>query len=127
MDSVTPRRRALLSVAADLVVVLVFVAIGRSIHGHGDGWRGLVSTTWPFATGVALGWLVIARQRRNGESMRDGAVVCLVTVVVGMVVRVVAGQGTAAAFIAVATGFFGASMIGWRLVLSEIRRHREKP
>ena len=33
-----------------------------------------------------------------------------------MILRVVAGQGTALAFILVAFGFLGATMVGWRLL-----------
>ena len=46
------------------------------------------------------------------------------TVVVGMILRVIAGQGTAAAFILVAFGFLGATMIGWRLLSMAIGRAR---
>jgi hypothetical protein len=43
-------------------------------------------------------------------------------VVVGMTLRVVAGQGSAFAFILVALGFLGAMMIGWRVLVSAVRR-----
>jgi len=33
----------------DIFVVLLFVAIGRANHHHGDSLSGMVSTTWPFA------------------------------------------------------------------------------
>ena len=38
------------------------------------------------------------------------------TVAVGMLLRVVSGQGTAAAFIVVALAFLGLFMLGWRLL-----------
>jgi hypothetical protein len=41
-----------------------------------------------------------------------------VTVVVGMILRVMSGQGTAVAFIVVALGFLGATMVGWRIVVA---------
>jgi hypothetical protein len=37
-------------------------------------------------------------------------------VVLGMVLRVVSGQGTAVAFIGVALAFLGLFLLGWRLV-----------
>jgi Protein of unknown function (DUF3054) len=37
-------------------------------------------------------------------------------VAVGMVLRVVSGQGTAFAFVVVALCFLGAGMVGWRLL-----------
>ena len=37
-------------------------------------------------------------------------------VVLGMLLRVVSGQGTAAAFIGVALAFLGLFLLGWRLL-----------
>jgi hypothetical protein len=54
----------------------------------------------------------------------DGAVICLITVTVAMVLRVVAGQGTAVAFILVALCFLGALMLGWRMLLTRLTRRR---
>jgi hypothetical protein len=46
------------------------------------------------------------------------------TVALGMVLRVVAGQGTAVAFVLVALGFLGLFLLGWRLVALGILRRR---
>jgi hypothetical protein len=110
--------------AIDLVIVLLFVAIGRSVHDHGVRVGGMISTTWPFALGLGAGWILVVASRRDGTGLRDGVVVTLSTVAVGMVLRVLSGQGTAAAFIAVALGFLGAAMIGWRLALAGLARVR---
>jgi Protein of unknown function (DUF3054) len=98
----------------DLAGVIIFVAIGRSQHHHGDAWRGLVSTTWPFALGLAVAWIVTALRSHTGLSLVDGALIVVVTVGVGMVARVIGGQGTAAAFVVVALVFVGLVMEGWR-------------
>jgi hypothetical protein len=111
-------------VLPDVIVVLVFVAIGRSVHDHGVKVVGMLSTSWPFLVGLALGWLAAARWRREGTSLVDGAVLCFITVTIGMVLRVLAGQGTAVAFILVALCFLGAGMLGWRVLLSRFRRQR---
>ncbi len=107
----------------DLVAVVVFVAIGRARHHHGDALRGLVSTSWPFALGLAVAWLILKRRSRRGLGLRDGAFVVVVTVAVGMVARVLAGQGTAFAFILVALAFLGLAMEGWRLFALRRRWH----
>ena len=101
----------------DLAGVVAFVAIGRSQHHHGDAWRGLVSTTWPFALGLALAWLVTIRRSRHGLSLGDGALIDVITVALAMVARVLAGQGTAAAFIVVALAFLGLVFEAWRLAI----------
>ncbi len=64
--------------------------------------------------------------------MPSGAAAWLGTVAVGMVLRVLAGQGTAFSFIVVALIFLGLFLLGWRLaarwaprVLPSSRRRRE--
>ena len=113
----------------DLAVVVLFVAIGRGVHDHGVNVAGMASTTWPFASGLLVAWLALAASHRSGLAPIDGALACGVTVIVGMSLRVVAGQGIAAAFVLVALCFLGASMVGWRLArafLVRPRRRREK-
>ncbi len=46
--------------ALDAVAVGLFVGIGRVVHEHGLSLRGFASTAWPFATGLVIGWLVLA-------------------------------------------------------------------
>lgn len=101
--------------AVDVLAIVLFVAIGRASHHHAETVGGFLSTEWPFAVGVLAGWLVSARTSQR--LLRSGLLVCLVTVAVGMVLRVVAGQGTAWAFVLVSLGFLGAVMIGGRVLL----------
>lgn len=110
-------RRTTGAAAIDVLAVLAFVVIGRASHDHGESPAGIASTLWPFACGLAVGWLLVRLARWPAASVRAGVATCVVTVAVGMVLRVVAGQGTAAAFIGVATGFLGAAMVGGRLVV----------
>jgi hypothetical protein len=109
----------------DFLSVLVFVAIGRSTHDHGISVSGLASTTWPFGVGVIGGGVVLRTGHHSGKSSVDGLLVALVTVGVGMILRVLTGQGTAFAFIIVAIVFLSAFMLGWRFVARWLgRRHR---
>lgn len=110
--------------ALDLVIVVVFVAIGRRTHHHGESFAGLCSTIWPFAVGLGLAWVLLLVRRRDGASAGDGAVIAVVTVAVGMVLRVLAGQGTAAAFVVVALVFLGGSMVGLRVLAISYARRR---
>jgi len=115
-------RRA--GIVSDLAAVLLFVGIGRDVHGHGLTIAGVASTAWPFLSGLVVGWVLIAAWRRDGASFAAGLAVCISTVTVGMVLRVVSGQGTAFAFVLVALGFLGAIMLGWRALLPAFRRVR---
>lgn len=112
------------AVIADAVAVAVFVTIGRAAHHHGLTAAGLASTAWPFAAGLAIGWLIVARRSGDGVSVRSGIVVWLSTVAGGMLLRVVGGQGTAVAFVIVALAFLGLFVLGWRAALAALRRSR---
>ena len=117
------RRRGMAVVAIDILVVVLFVVIGRASHHHGETFGGFLSTWWPFAAGLAVGEVLSARLESGWQGwLRAGAVVTVSTVAVGMVLRVVAGQGTAVAFIVVALVFLGAFMIGGRAAIAALAR-----
>ena len=112
------------ALALDTLFIVIFVAIGRSAHEHGITLAGMASTLWPFAAALAVGWLVTRRRRHSGEAPTDGVVIVLVTVALGMVLRVISGQGTAVAFIIVALCFLSLFLVGWRLVARYLLRRR---
>ena len=113
-------------VLMDLVAVLVFVGIGRGVHAHGLGLDGVVSTAWPFVSGLAVGWMLVLARRQELVSLASGLWVSISTVALGMALRVVAGQGTAVPFVIVALGFLGAAMLGWRWCRALLGR-RQRP
>jgi hypothetical protein len=111
-------RSARLAVVLDVACVLVFVIIGRA--SHGEGLIGVASTAWPFLAGLAGGWLATAglagRAWQPSGLWPAGVGAWLGTVALGMLFRVVSGQGTAPAFIGVALAFLGLFLLGWRLL-----------
>lgn len=109
-------RTAWVAVLADVCCVLIFVVIGRASHTQGETAGGIASTSWPFLTGLAAGWLASRAWRRPLALRPSGIAVWLCAVALGMVLRVISGQGTAAAFIVVALAFLGLFMLGWRLL-----------
>jgi hypothetical protein len=116
------------SVALDVAGIVVFVAIGRAAHTDGLTVAGLASTAWPFLVGAGTGWMMTRGWRRPADLVPTGVAVWVSCVAVGMVLRVVAGQGTAAAFIGVALAFVGVALLGWRaLVLLGPRRRAARP
>jgi hypothetical protein len=109
-------RAVRLALVLDCSCVLAFVVIGRASHEHGESAGGIASTAWPFLAGLACGWLAVRAWRRPTGLVPAGVGAWLGTVAVGMVLRVVARQGTAVAFVLVALGFLGLFLLGWRLV-----------
>ncbi len=108
------RRAVVLAGTADATSILVFVAIGRTSHADGVTLAGMVSTSWPFLVGAALGWAAARAWWRPVAVAPTGVVIWLSCVAVGMVLRVIAGQGTAFAFVIVALAFLGLALLGWR-------------
>ncbi|MFZ2528385.1 MAG: DUF3054 domain-containing protein [Rhodococcus sp. (in: high G+C Gram-positive bacteria)] len=104
----------------DIVLVVVFAALGRSSHDETLSIPGIATTAWPFLAGLTVGWFATAMLYRDKFDARaavpTGVLVWLCTLVVGMLLRVVTGQGTATAFIVVATLFLGVFLVGWRLI-----------
>lgn len=109
-------RSARLAALADICCVLVFVILGRASHARGEGLAGIASTAWPFLAGLAGGWLAARAWRGPWRLWPAGVGAWLGAVVLGMVLRVVSGQGTAAAFVGVALAFLGLFLLGWRLL-----------
>ncbi|MGZ8177464.1 DUF3054 domain-containing protein [Williamsia sp. SKLECPSW1] len=121
------RPRVILSAAlADIVVIVVFVVIGRISHEDGLAITGILSTFWPFGIGAAVGWSVgyvvahvhteqIGRPHFRPERIvPDGLVIWVCTVAIGMILRDQFGQGIAVSFVVVASVFLGLFLLGWR-------------
>jgi hypothetical protein len=102
------------AVLLDVCCVLAFVVIGRASHGEAASIAGLARTLWPFLAGLAAGLTATRAWRRPAAIVPTGVGVWLGTVVIGMLLRVVSGQGTTFAFTLVALAFLGALMLGWR-------------
>lgn len=122
VPAIDPGRWVLLSIVLDVVLVVLFTVIGRVSHGEGLGFGGVVQTAWPFLVGTLLGWLVTAGWRRPLALVRTGIPIWLLTVIVGMVLRVVSNQGIAVSFVIVATIVLGVFLLGWRAVVAPIAR-----
>jgi hypothetical protein len=109
--------------AIDVILVVVFVLIGRRNHDEGFGLVGTVTTLWPFLAGLAVGWFAMRAWRSPTRVVWTGIGIWVATVAVGMALRAVSGHGTALSFVIVATLVLGIFLIGWRaLALLAVRR-----
>jgi Protein of unknown function (DUF3054) len=106
-----------LALLADVCCVLVFVVIGRANHHAGENLAGVASTAWPFLAGLAAGELATRAWRRPLALVPTGTGVWAGAVAGGQVLRIISGQGTAAAFIVVSLLFLGLFLLGWRLAV----------
>lgn len=116
--------RSLPAAIVDSAVVVLFVLIGRSSHGEDHALIDVAATLWPFAAGLALGWLVTRAWRLPVAPLRTGLGVWAITVAAGMALRALSGGGIAVTFIAVASLFLGTGLIGWRVVAALVLSRR---
>lgn len=100
----------------DTAAVVVFVLIGRRSHAEGLDLAGVWGTTWPFLTALAAGWVMARAWRHPLAVWPTAAVIWVVAVGGGMLLRAVSGQGTDPAFVVVAAAVLAAFLVGWRLV-----------
>jgi drug/metabolite transporter (DMT)-like permease len=119
--------RYLPAVIVDALLVLVFAAIGRASHDESPA--GFLLTAWPFLVALLLGHLLAAllpARPRRPWSLLWGLVVWVVTVVGGMLLRVLSGDTAQVPFIIVATLTLGVFLVGWRGITALVRRSRSR-
>jgi hypothetical protein len=117
--------RYLPAVIVDVVLVLIFAVIGRASHQEDPA--GFLLTAWPFLVALLIGHALAALlpgRPRQPWSVAWGAVVWLVTVVGGLLLRVATGDTAQVPFIIVATLTLGVFLVGWRAGAALLRRRR---
>ncbi|MVU80066.1 DUF3054 family protein [Nocardia sp. ET3-3] len=125
--------RKLVPFVVDVVLVVVFCLLGRRSHDEAVLGAGLLRTFWPFGTGLVLGWVIAvavasgregasAAKRFDGRTLWPTAVIIwLSTLIGGMLLRAVSGQGVVFSFFLVAASFLGLFLVGWRVVAQAVR------
>jgi peptidoglycan/LPS O-acetylase OafA/YrhL len=120
-------RLAMIAVVIDLALVMVFVLIGRGSHDEGFTVLGSLNTAWPFLTGLAVGWLAARAGRKPLSLRRTAAPVWASTVVIGVILRAVSGQGVAVSFVIVTLLVLAVFLFGWRALASFAVKRRASP
>jgi Protein of unknown function (DUF3054) len=108
----------------DALLTLIFVLVGRDTHAEAFTVSGILETWWPFLIGLLIGWLVTRAWRKPHGILWQGVGVWASTLIVGMLLRVLSGQGTALAFVIVASIALAVLLIGWRLIATLFTRRR---
>lgn len=120
-----PIRRAVGAFVLDVLLVVLFAAIGRRSHDESGAAAGVLSTAGPFLAGLVLGWVVSLAVRRSAPVSVNSAVsVWFATVFFGMVLRVLTGRGIAVSFVIVASVVLAVFLLGWRWAAGFIARRR---
>ncbi|PXA68583.1 DUF3054 domain-containing protein [Cryobacterium arcticum] len=108
----------------DAALLLLFVLIGRA--SHGESLLGVLTTWWPFLAGLAVGWLVTRAWREPLGIRWTGLGIVAVTVLVGLLLRVVSGQGVQLSFVIVTIAVIAVFLLGWRAIGVLVRRLRRR-
>jgi hypothetical protein len=122
----TAARQVATAAVVDVVCVVLFCAIGRRSHAEGLTLTGVAETAWPFLAGTSVGWLLSRLWPRGPHGPAAvypaGVTIWLATVVVGMLLRALTGQGVAFSFIVVASIVTAVLLLGWRAVWALVTR-----
>ena len=108
-----PTRTTVLSFVIDALLVLVFVLIGRATHDD-DPLLGALATYWPFFVALVIGWVVARAWKNPFAVLRSGVPIWVATVALGMLLRVLSGQGVQVSFVIVTSVVLGVFLLGWR-------------
>ena len=115
MRMVARLRQPAVAFILDVVLVVVFAAIGRASHDEASPVLGALRTAWPFLAGTLVGWVVVRLLRKDWPvDVGPGITVWFSTLVVGMVLRRLTGAGTALSFVLVAALVLAVLLVGWR-------------
>lgn len=106
--------RSLGALVADVLAVLIFVAIGLYQHGDALSTTNIVIVAWPFATGLLLGHLAIRAWRFPFRIWPHGVFVWAITLVTAMAIRTLFQAGTEVSFVIVTAITLAVLMLGWR-------------
>jgi len=119
-------RNAALAAAFDVVLVFVFVVIGRRSHGERLTLLGTAETWWPFLVGLTVGWLVTRAWQRPLGVVVPGLPLWISTVVIGLLLRLATGHTAELPFVIVTIVVLAAFLVGWRALAAGFRRIRPR-
>lgn len=110
----------------DLVLIVVFAAIGRRSHEESGAIVGVLSTAAPFLIGYTVSALA-TRLDRAPMSIARGVIAWAPGIALGMVLRrLVFDRGTASSFVMVAFIATAVLLLGWRVIALLIGRARRR-
>lgn len=107
----TGRSSRTIILALDVVLIILFAALGRDTHEHGLDPAGILVTASPFLAACLAGWVLLARWKSPASLWPAGVALWLITVVAGLGVRALFGGGVALSFAIVTLCVLGAFLL----------------
>lgn len=124
MPSRTRGSRPAPAFVADLACLVLFAVVGRRSHGEALDAAGVVTTLWPFLAGLVVAWLAGRLWRAPARVVPSGLLAWGGALVVGMLLRIVSGQGVRIAFVIVAAVVLAVLLLGWRTLTAALEHRR---
>lgn len=103
-----------LRILIDVALVVTFAALGRASHAESLDLGGIARTAAPFLGGLLLCWIYLILKGVNLPPLREGLATWITTLALGMVFRLMVGDGVQIAFVLVAAATLGLFLVGWR-------------
>ena len=114
------------AVVLDAALIVVFVLVGRASHGEDLAPSAVLATAWPFLAGGLVGWIVARAWRGPSRIVPTGLLVWGVTLVVGVVLRALSGEGVVVPFVITTAIILAVLLLGWRAVSALVVRRRAR-
>lgn len=111
-----------LSILLDLILVAVFIAIGNLVFGGASDFDSHARIGAPFAAAILITVIFMTLWRVETDSLRGGVIVWAATFGLGMIFRILIGDGLDLWFTLMAAGVLALLLIGWRALLLLGRR-----
>jgi hypothetical protein len=114
-----------IALAVDALLILLFATLGRRTHESGLDPAGILWTALPFL--IAWAVVTLATHRSWARLWPAGVMVWMVTVIGGLLLRVLFGDTAAFSFQLVTAGVLGLFLLGRRLVTALLLRSGRHP
>ena len=121
-NSAASRGTVIYAAAADVILVLVFAALGRASHAENQPVLGVITTAWPFLAGLVIGWAASRMWRAPLRLWPNGVAVWAITVAAGMVLHLLSDQTAQLPFVIVALIVLAVFLLGHRVIAGLVRR-----
>lgn len=118
------RRMWISLLIADLLLVVIFAALGRRTHAEGLDLPGILGTAAPFLVGLLVFSGIATVWREPNRLWPHGIIVWIGTVALGLTLRVVFGDTAAVPFIIVALIVLGVFLLGRRSLAGLLMRRK---